>query len=198
MLAWRTQSGGVPTVPACLSGWEPRGDAQLVHRETDKGHVVYVGEPLVWNQPRTWQEAEEGWEVAVIPGVPFDPRLLARVQGWAGVAEIQDMHRRTWLCPLIREPGGRRAFQVAYGRNWLPALTPEQSRAEEICRAALDATNQDTPMSVICQWAAELLSLTHHTTPAALAAAAVVDGILALETLRVAASIQVEAVHNGI
>lgn len=198
MLAWRTQSGGVPAVPACLEGWEPRGDAQLVHRETDKGHIVYVGDPLVWNQPRLWQEAEEGWEVALVPGVPFQPALLARVQGWAGVSEVQDMHRRTWLCPMIRRPGGGRAFQVAYGRNWLPALTPEQTRAEEICAAALEAANQDTPMAVACQWAAELLSLTHHVTPAALACAALIDDTLAVEVLRVAASLSVEAVSHGV
>jgi hypothetical protein len=196
MLAWRTQSGGVPAVPTCLEGWEPRGSAQLVHRETDKGHVVYVGDPLIWNQPRTWTDVGEGWQVAIVPGVAFDPRLLARIQGWADVQEVQDMHRRTWYAPSIRRPGGGRAFRVAYGKNWLPALTPDQARAEEICAAALEATNQDTPMAVACQWAAELLGLTHHATPEALAACALIDDTLAVEVLRVAASLQIEAAHG--
>ncbi len=198
MLAWRTQSGGVPAVPACLDGWEPRGGAQLVHRETDKGHVVYVGDPLVWATPRTWSDVGEGWQVALVPGTKLDPRLLVRAQGWADMAEAQDMHRRVWFAPLIRKPGGGRAFRVAYGRDWLPALSSEQTRAEEICSAALGAADQDTPMAVACQWAAELLSMSHHVTPEALAAAALIDDTLAVDVLRLAASLQIEAPTHGV
>jgi hypothetical protein len=198
MLAWKSQSGGVPVVPACLEAWEPRGDAQLVHRDLGHGaHAVGVGDPLVWNPPRQWAELEDGWKVALVPGSPFDPRLLARVQGWADVVPVEDMHRRTWLAPLIRRKGGGRAFRVAYGRNWLPALTPEQTRAEEICAAALEAADQDTPMSVACQWAAELLSMSHHITPEVLAALALVDETLTLNVLRVSASLEIEA-PNGV
>ncbi len=198
MIAWRTKSGGVPAVPACLEGWEPRGGASLVHRETDKGHVVYVGDPLVWNQPRSWSEAGESWEVALVPGLKLDPRPLVRSQGWADMLEVQDMHGRSWFTPLIRKPGGGRAFRVAYGRDWLPSLSADQARAEEICRAALDAAEQETPMAVACQWAAELLALTHHLTPEAIAAAALMDDTLAVEVLRVSASLQIEAPTHGV
>jgi hypothetical protein len=199
MICWRTQSGGVPAVPACLEAWEPRAGAQLVHRETDKGHVVYVGDPVIWTPPRAWHEAEEGWQVGAMPGITFEPRLLTRVQGWVDVGEAQDMHRRIWLAPHIRRPGGGRAFRVAYGRNWLPSLTPDQARSEEICAAAVDAANQDTPMAIACQWAAELLSMTHHVTPDVLAALALVDDALAVATLRVALSLEVETgAANGV
>jgi hypothetical protein len=198
MLAWKTVSGGVPVVPACLEGWEPRGGAQLVHRDLGNGqHVVGVGDPIVWNAPRHWDELSDGWSAALVPGVPFEPRLLARIQGWADVAAVEDMHRRTWLAPLIRRKGGGRAFRVSYGRNWLPSLTAEQIRAEEICAAALEAAEQDTPMAVACQWAAELLSMSHHVTPDVLAALALIDETLAINVLRVSASLEIEA-PNGV
>lgn len=194
MLVWRSKSGGVPVVPACLSDWEPRGHngAQLVHRETDAGHVVGVGDPLVWQPPRKWFDVEDGWQVAMVPGVKFEPRWLVRAQGWADVEEATDMHGRTWLAPKIRSPGGRRAFRVAYGRDWLPALSDEQRRAEEICEAAVNAAGADTPMSVACQWAAELLCMAMHATPIALAVLALVDDVLAVETLRLSASLEIE------
>lgn len=192
MLVWRSLSGGVPVIPAALDGWEPRPGSQLVHRETDKGHVVGIGDPLVWSPPRRWEDLDDGWSVAVMPGAPFDPRALARMQGWADVAPVQDMHRRTWFAPLIRRPGGGRAFRVSYGRNWLPALTHDQARAEEICAAALNAAGSETPMAVACQWAAELLAMTHHVTPDALAALALVDETLAVEVLRVSAALAIE------
>ncbi len=193
MLAWRSKSGGVPIVPVALDGWEPRGaNAQLVHRESEGGHIVGVGDPLIWNNPRRWELLSDNWSVALVPGVPFEPRLLTRLQGWADVAEVQDMQRRTWHAPCIRRKGGGRAFRVAYGRDWLPALTPEQERAEAICAAVVEAIEQETPMSVACQWAAELLSLTHHVTPEALAAVALIDDTLALEVLRVAANLEIE------
>jgi hypothetical protein len=199
MLVWRSQSGGVPILPTCLIGWEPRAGATLVHRETDKGHIVGVGDPLVWTEPRRWVEIEDGWSVALVPGITFDPRHLVRLQGWADVLEVCDMQRRAWHAPVIRRKGGGRAFRVAYGKDWLPALTPEQERAEEICRAALDAANLETPMSVACQWAAELLSMTHHLTPSALAALALVDEVSAVGTLQVSASLEIEgATANGI
>ncbi len=197
MLVWKTQSGGVPVVPACLEGWGPRDGAALVHREIADGHVVGIGDPLVWNQPRRWEDVGDGWSVALVPGTVLEPRYLTRLQGWADVGAVRDMHGRIWHAPVIRRVGGGRAFRVAYGRDWLPALTPEQARAEEIVAAALDAANQDTPMAVACQWAAELLSMTNHITPAALAATALMDETLAVGVVQMATSLQVE-VPNGV
>jgi hypothetical protein len=191
MLCWRSQSGGVPVIPACLEGWTPRGEFQLVHRETGKGHVVGVGHPLVWREPREWFDVEDGWAVALVPGVPFDPRAISRSQAWADVETVEDIDSRRWLAPKIRRKGGGRAFRHKYGRNWLPSLTPEQTRAEEIAKAAVEAIDQDTPISVACQWAAELLSITHHVTPEALAALSLVDDLLAIEVLRVASALEV-------
>jgi hypothetical protein len=51
-------------------------------------------------------------------------------------------------------------------------------------------------MAVACQWAAELLALTHHLTPEAIAAAALMDDTLAVEVLRVAAHLDIEAAHG--
>lgn len=197
MLAWRTQSGGIPVVPACLADFEAREDVALVHRETSGGHIVGVGDPLIWADPRKWEQVGDGWSVALLPG-QFEPRYLARVQGWVDVVEVKDMHGRAWFAPQIRRQGGGRAFRVSYGRDWLPALTPDQTRAELIVASAINASEQDTPMSVACQWAAELLSLTHHITPEALAAIAVLDDTLAVEVIRVATGLEVEAPTHGV
>lgn len=194
MLVWKSVSGGVPVVPDCLQGWEPRAGAQLVHRETTSGHVVGVGDPLIWTEPaaRAWADVGDGWQVALVPGTVFEPRLLTRVQGWADVGEVQDTHRRAWHAPKIRRPGGGRAFRCAYGRDWLPALTAEQIRAEEIVAAALEAANQDTPMAVACQWAAELLTMATHISVPAISALALMDETLACGTLALSASLEIE------
>ncbi len=40
MLAWLTKSGGIPVVPTCLEGWQPRPGYTVVHRDLADGHLV--------------------------------------------------------------------------------------------------------------------------------------------------------------
>lgn len=199
MIVWRNSYlGGQPAVPPCLEGWEPRGDFQLVHRDTAEGHVVGVGDPLVWSPPRRWQSVADGWEVSIVPGAKISPSALARVQIWCDVSAVEDLQRRPWFAPSIRRKGGGRAFRVAYGRDWLPELTPDQRRAEEICAAVQDAIGQETPMTVACQWAAELLTMTHHLTTEAFAALALLDEPLVVGTLKISAALEIDGPTNGL
>ncbi len=105
-----------------------------------------------------------------------------------------DHGMRWWACPVILDADGRRAFRVAYGDNWMPALTPEQERAEAIAREARAALTggQDPGTAVGCQWAAELLAMTHHLHPRVIAALHLMDDMLMAETLTIAAGL-----HHG-
>src|SRR4051812_122998 len=111
MLAWLTKSGGIPVVPLCLDGWQPRPRYALVHREcADGGHLVGIGDPLCFNRPRTMVEIADGWSVA--RNMPeFDPAALAREITWADTTYVRDLAGRHWLAPTIQNADGIRAFR---------------------------------------------------------------------------------------
>jgi hypothetical protein len=95
-----------------------------------------------------------------------------------------DSKGRAWPAPRIVMEDGSRAFPVAYGDDWMPALTPEQARAEAICQEALRTPN--TPVPVACQWAAELIGLTVRLPPTAIQRLRCMDAALLVQVLSVA------------
>ncbi len=188
MLAWLTKSGGIPVVPVCLEGWQPRPGFAVVHKEQSDGtHVVGIGDPLIFPVPRTSADLGSGWQVAQNT-TDFDPLGTERQITWADTTYVRDLKGRNWLVPVIQTAEGLRAFRVAYGAAWLPLLTAEQTRAEEICTAARSAFVSGAPMAVACQWAAELLCLTHHLTPEVVAALGLLDDVLVVGVLQAACS----------
>ncbi len=201
MLAYLTQSGGLPVVPESLCEWLPRPGYALCHSDLADGlHMVGVGDPIVFSAPRLWHDLADGWRVGLTPGAPFNPGALTRGQLWCDTVTVCDLKDRPWQVPRIRDSEGRRAFRVAYGRDWLPALTPEQARCEEIADAATHALAAgDTPMSVGCQWAAELLAAANHISVEALAVLNLIDDRLVLGTISSALSRDVEkGAGNGL
>ena len=187
---------GTPTVPLCLAGWEPRPGYALCHRESPAGHLVGVGDPLIFDLPRRLHDAGEGWKVGLNEGAKFVPAALLRAQAWYDTKTVTDLSARAWAAPVILTPGGTRAFRVSYGTDWLPSLTPEQARAHEIATAArteLIRASQDEDgdmdMRAMCQWAAELLAITHHITPRIVGALALLDDALAAGVVSAATSI---------
>jgi hypothetical protein len=186
-------------VPVCLEEWTPRLGFSLLHRDTADGHLVGVGDALTFTQPRALSDLSDGWRVGR-NSKDFDPAGVTRLISWADCAHVRDVHGRQWLCPIIQTPDGSRAFRTAYGPSWLPALTPEQTRAEEIAAAARSAFASGAPMSVACQWAAELLCLTHHLTPDVIASLNLLDDVLVVGVLQTACSRELEkgAAANGL
>lgn len=185
MIAWLSNSGGVPVVPACLDGWAARDGHAIVHVDlAGTSHMVGVGDALAFPTPRRWADLDGGWKVG-LNSPRFDPRALVRSQGWADLNIARDMHGREWYVPVVRSAKGGRAYRVAYGRDWLPELTPEQARADEISEAAVSAIlgGGEFGMSVACQWAAELLSMAAHITPEVIAALVLMDDTLTVDVL---------------
>ncbi len=194
MIAYLTKSGGLPAVPESLSEWIPRPGYALCHSDlADGAHLVGIGDPVVFGSPRRWYDLSDDWRVGLTPGTKFNPGALTRGQLWCDTVTVCDLMDRPWQVPRIRDAEGRRAFRVAYGRDWLPALTDEQARCEEIADAASHAlASGDCPMSVACQWAAEFLAAVNHITVEALAALALLDDRLVLGVISAALSRGVE------
>jgi hypothetical protein len=186
---------GTPTVPLCLSEWEPRPGYALCHREGDGGHIVGIGSSVAFPSPRRWHALDDGWRVG-LNAREFVPAAIERAQGWFDTESVDDLRGRRWSAPVILTREGSRAFRVTYGATWLPDLTPEQERAEKIAQAArveilkaYAGHDADLEMATACQWAAELLALTHHLTPGVLGALGLMDDGLAMGVLRVATSL---------
>jgi hypothetical protein len=117
-----------------------------------------------------------------------------RAHLWAEPVPVQDLQGRQWFAPKILNDAGQRAFSVAYGRDWLPALTPAQSRALAIATAAKTAFDgaDDPDMPTCCQWAAELLTVCHHLPVDAVGACAMLDDALVIGILAAATSADLE------
>ncbi len=198
----KTETGAA--CPPWLAEWQPRSlSASLCHREVEAGHIVGICEPLVFKPANRWVDIDESWSVGRVPGSKVEHDALVRDVLWCDIRAVRDLKDQVWAAPVILTATGGRAFRTAYGKDWLPELTAEQVRAEQIARAARDeflrGENSALDMSVCCQWAAELLSLTHHLHPAVFSALALLDDRLAPETLGVAAGLPdaLEAVHSG-
>jgi hypothetical protein len=183
-----------PTCPEWLSEWKPgsAGVHSLCHRDTADGHLVGVGDPLLFSPPRRWFDVDQDWQAGSI-GKDLNHGVLARDLLWCESRACADLADRVWMAPVILTAGGDRAFRVAYGSNWLPSLTPEQTRAEKVAVAAREALlSGGADMAIACQWAAELLCVTYHLHVQVIAGLALLDDRLVPEVLATAAGINLE------
>lgn len=183
--------------PPDLAGWAERPEVGVclhMQRHADAQHVG-VCAPEYWDPSRAdgWRDLADGWQGATTDGDPWDPAThLARIGAWCGVRAVVDSRGRAWLAPVIMTASGGRAYPVAYaGADFLPAPTPEQAKAEAICaearRALLAAADgPGLPVSAACRWCAVLLSITHHLSPATIAALGLLDDQLVQRVLLVA------------
>lgn len=153
-----------------------------------------IGDPwLCGPQTRAvWHDLDDGWRVCLVGG-QVEPERLGRVQRWCDLAPAVDLVGRQWGAPVILASDGTPIYRVRYGKDFLPAKTPEQNRAEKIAMAAREAIISGAlasmDMSVACQWAAELQATTKHVTPEAIGALGLMDDALALSTLSVAVTL---------
>lgn len=194
-IVYLTKTGTGAACPPWLSDWTPRpGRASLCHRDCEDGHLVGVCEDVVFKPANRWHEIDSDWSVGRVSGSKVNQDALIRDILWCDIQAVRDLKDNVWAAPVILTAGGSRAFRTAYGTDWLPALTEDQERAERIAEAARDeflrAEGSSLEMPVACQWAAELLSITYHLHPRAIAALAILDERLVVEVLKAGCGIE--------
>ncbi len=146
---------------------------------------------LVGEHPdKKWHALAGGWECCLVGGA--EPELLTRAQRWCDTTVAVDLNANQWQAPRILSEDGTAVYRVAYGADWLPSLTPEQYRADDVAkaaRAAMLVTKEGGPspdQRAACQWTAELLCVTHHLDTSVIAALALLDDALVLTTISAA------------
>jgi hypothetical protein len=195
MLVYLRKQAGPPEVPPWLDGWKaPAEHLALCHRDSDAGHMVGAGDPLLMCQPAKWKTLSADWLVGETERT-VNAGILTRDQLWCDIEVVADLKETPWVAPRILNKAGGRAFRVAYGADWLPALSDEQARAEKIALAAREAllSAGSVDMPIACQWAAELLCVTYHLHPQVFAAFALLDDRLVPEVLGAAAGLDLAA-----
>ncbi|MBA3622961.1 MAG: hypothetical protein H0W48_00525 [Methylibium sp.] len=181
-----------PVTPAWLDGYEPPHGASLgvCHRDTLRGHLVGIGDPMIFDCPpaETFCDLDQGWSVAAVGRV--EPWQIRRDQRWARTVTVEGIAGQTWQAPVILDAEGGRSFLVAYGgRDFLPMLTLEQRRCQEVADAARASLLTEGGIEMgpaACRWAAVLLAATHHITADAIAALGLLDDRLVVEVLAAA------------
>lgn len=185
-----------PVTPEWLDGWTPVAGHSVCHRDTGKGHIVGVAEPILFSPPLRWFDVDQDWEGAFRG--PLNHGVLARAQLWCDVRPALDLAERCWMAPVILTEEGGRAFRCSYGPSWLPELTPAQDRAEKIAKAARDALDGGgVDMAVACQWAAELLCITYHLHVNVISNLALLDDRLVPEVLSAASGRSLEVARGN-
>lgn len=153
-----------------------------------------IGDPWLCGpqEHAAWHDLEDGWRVCLVGG-RINPGILNRDQRWCDHGEAVDLQGNRWGAPIIIAEDGSPIFRVRYGKDFLPAKTPEQSRAEKVATAASGAIKSGAlasmDMAVACQWAAELQATTKHVTTEVIAALGLMDDALVLSTLIAATSL---------
>ncbi len=179
-----------------LKGWVHRegSDAAVCHQADEGWRYCGICDPVYWQIPTaaTWRPIDNDWEVAQVDAGPWLPgRDLARLTCWARVLTVMDAKDQHWQVPVILSHAGIRAYPVAYmGADFLPTPTPEQARADQIAaesrRALTDGLVTGLPIAPACRWAAILLSITHHLSPAVIAELGFLDSALVSRVLAAA------------
>jgi hypothetical protein len=177
------------TPPAWLAG-----ACELYQRDGIGSPFRYwgVGSPwLVGEHPdKRWHALPDGWECCLVGGA--EPEILQRAQRWCDTDRAVDLAGNEWLAPRLLSEDGTAIYRVAYGADWLPSLTPEQYRADDVAkasRASLMAAREGGPapdQRAICQWAAELLCVTHHLDTSVIGALSLLDDALVLTAISAA------------
>jgi hypothetical protein len=165
------------------------GAQSIATAEGPHGRLWGAGDPWLLRCTMADPEMDGDWRCRW-DGVPEQLRKHL----WAEPVPVEDLQGRKWRAPKILTSSGERAFSVAYGRDWLPALTPAQERALAIAKAAKTAFDgADYPdQPTCCQWAAELLTVCHHIPVDAVGACAIMDDALVIKILAAATATDIE------
>lgn len=183
MIYFRTPLATPDLVPAELAGWEPpRPEVALNTVQHGDHRIVGIcGQWDVGVPQGPWQAHTPGWQVCKIRDI--EPLDYVRLKSpWPCITV--EIDGKPWFLPAIVDANGKRLFKVAYGgSDFLPVLTPEQERVEAIVHAVRGG---DADMSVKARWAANLLGLTYHLSPATIGLCGFLSEDLIETTLAVA------------
>lgn len=167
------------------------GAADLCEVQSKDGSKRYwgIGNPHLVGERNDWQDLDDGWQVAIADAI--DPQRFRRELRWCRTNQAEDTIGRVWSMPCILNEQGDRCILVRYGKDFLPSLTPEQSRAVEIAKAARDALTcavdgGELDMAIAARWTAELLALSHHVSVEVIGALCFIDDSLILSALSAA------------
>jgi hypothetical protein len=165
------------------------GAADLQHTTCADGDLWGIGDAALLGNDGPWIALPDGYSV----GGEVDPAEIRKPQAWSDTASAIDGEGRWWSVPALLSARGGRNFRVAYGLDWMPSLTAEQARLEQIAQSARQAltTGEDVPMPVACQWAAELLAAMHYVSPQVLAAMRCLDDMLVAQALAIASGVAI-------
>jgi hypothetical protein len=172
------------------------GGQDLIQRQGRDATLWALGDPITLGPDGDWRPLGDGYEVC---GPVEQTSDYERGMPWLTCVPVEDMHGRTWLAPRVLDAAGERVFRVAYGPDFLPALSPQQYRLLDIAKAARDAMaagesgTQDVPMSTAARWAAELLCAAYHLSPESIAALEILDDLLIAAVIGAAIGLSVEA-----
>jgi hypothetical protein len=181
-----------PTPPPWLVG-----ASDLVQRVSRDGTLWGAGDALTLDAGGIWHDIGDGIAVAG----PTDAHdAYQKRQAWFTTEAVEDLSGRTWEIPRIVDANGERAFRVAYGPDFLPALTAEQYAMIEIAKAARDGVIasqtgvQDVDMPTACRWAAALLCCSYHLNAASVGCLHILDDALVVGAIQAACGVTTERV----
>ncbi len=173
--------------------WAP----DLQCSDADTGRAWAIGECYMVG-PRTsgWEDLTEGYQVQVIGRV--DPLRLLRAQRWADMVAVEDGNGNIWPMPVLLTASGNRAIRCTYGKDFLPAPTPMQSRLLDIAQEARIALEnardgkEGVDMAIACRWAAEVMASMYYLTPEVIGVARILDEDLVIGVLSAMVSLPIE------
>ncbi len=171
------------------------GAPELQCREDAAGRLWGIGDPTLIGPGTGWIDLDDGWQVRQVG--KLDASQLIRHQLWCDVRPTASLEDVIWIAPAVLTIEGTRAFRIAYGDNFEPALTETQQRLMTIATEARTLVIAAQASGVIdstiaCRYTAELLSAVNYVTPEVLAKLRLLDDALAVDGLVIAAGYRQE------
>lgn len=164
----------------------------LSMRHLKDGYGYGIGPAFfIHNPPEDAVELEGGWK-SYLTEDGCEPEFLVKENKWYSMAVAQDTNERNWTVPRILGENGNRAFRVAYGTDFLPKLTTEQSDLFETAQEARVQLKESfsggkdfkpMDMQAACAWAAKFIQVTNHLNVEVMMKHGLLDDRLVIDAL---------------
>lgn len=169
------------------------------------GYAFAIGSGWGLSEPPSDAVALVGGWVAWLAG-ELNPLSLVRKSSQFQTMPVLDSGDRCWWLPLICNRRGERAFDVKYGKDWLPHLSQEQTRLLGFATAARGFYAAKLALSTeleegeeinliapeTAEWVASALCAVNHLTVEVIQELSLLDGFLISGGLIAMSSIDIE------